>query len=398
MRPDEATRVRQSANRVVGPDVLAGLALDPSVTVRATLALNPATSPEVNAILADDRDERVRGLLGRKLASLVPSLTDDAHHALRKQTLATLKRLVADEAERVRASVAEALKSMPEAPRELILQLAQDPSVMVSEPVILFSPVLTPQDLIGLIVSAPTTDHVTAVARRPAIDSTVSNAIVEAAHTEAIAALLENSSAQVLETTLDALVARAHTEVGWHEKLVQHPSLSVSAAQILSRIVTSHLLTVLSERSDLKPGLAEELRLRMAHGAAEPQAEAPKKESDIEAAWRRACKLRDTGQLTDHGFIDVARRGDAGLLGAMLALKASVAAEVVDRAIALRSPKGLIALAWRAGLSMQVAQALQIVLARLPPDQLIAARPGGGFPLSQAEMRWQLEFMFRSGR
>jgi hypothetical protein len=162
--------------------------------------------------------------------------------------------------------------------------------------------------------------------------------------------------------------------------------------------VTSHLLTVLSERNDLEPGLAEELRVRIAAAAGEPPIAAPKKESDIEVAWRRACSLRDTGQLTDQMFIEVAKRGDAGLLGAMLALKAGVAAEVVDRAIALRSPKGLIALAWRAGLSMQVAQALQIVLARLPPDQVIASRPGAGFPMSQAEMRWQLEFMFRSGR
>lgn len=102
--------------------------------------------------------------------------------------------------------------------------------------------------------------------------------------------------------------------------------------------------------------------------------------------------------MKDDTFIDVARRGEAGLLGAMLALKGSVAAEVVERAIALRSPKGLIALAWRAGLSMHVAQALQIVLGRLPPDQIIAARSGGAFPMSQQEMRWQLEFMFRSGR
>src|SRR5262249_10563443 len=156
-------------------------------------------SPDINAILAEDGDERVRALLGRKLANLVPNLAADAQQVLRQQTLETLRRLVADEADRVRASVADALKSMPEAPRDLILKMAHDPSVMVSESVILFSPVLTSQDLIGLIVSAPTEDTVTTVARRPGIDGAVSGAIVEAAHNEAIAALLENSSAQIME-------------------------------------------------------------------------------------------------------------------------------------------------------------------------------------------------------
>jgi uncharacterized protein (DUF2336 family) len=398
MPPSEATRIRMSAGPGVEPDEMAELARDSSVKVRATLALNPAALPEIDAILAEDGDERVRALLGRKLATLVPNLAADAQLVLRQQTLDTLRRLVADEAERVRSSIAEALKSMPDAPRDLILQLAHDPSVMVSEPVILFSPVLTSQDLIGLIVSAPTADTLTTVARRPGIGGAVSNAIVEAAHDDAIAALLENSSAQIMEATLNALVARAGTEADWQEKLARHPALSASAARALSQIVTAHLLSVLYERSDLDPVLAEELRARMTHWASDPPAPVHKAESDIEAAWRRAAALRDTGQLSDHCFIDVARRGDAGLLGAMLALKAGVAAEVVERATALRSPKGLIALAWRAGLSMRVAQALQIVLGRLQPDQVIFARPSGEYPLSRAEMRWQLEFMFRSGR
>ena len=397
MHADEATRVRRSANRDADPDVMLDLARDASVTVRSTLALNPGAPPEVNALLAADADERVRALLGRKLSALVPNLGDDARQALRHKTLALLQRLIEDEAVRVRATIAEAVKSMPEAPRDMILRLASDPAVLVSEPVILFSPVLTSQDLVRLIVAAPTPETVVAVARRPGIDGAVAQAIVDAAHSKAVAALLENSSAEIMETTLDALIGRAATEASLQERLVCRPSLSAAATRALSDIVTGHLLKVLCERSDLDPALADELRRRLGEiGTGVPNA--AKSDSEIEAAWRRACVLRDTGQLKDATFIDVARRGDAGLLGAMLALKASVAAEVVERAIALRSPKGLIALAWRAGLSMQVAQALQIVLGRLPPEQIIAARLGGVFPMSQQEMRWQLEFMFRSGR
>ncbi len=47
---------------------------------------------------------------------------------------------------------------------------------------------------------------------------------------------------------------------------------------------------------------------------------------------------------------------------------------------------------------MQVAIALQIVVGRLQPDQVIQPREGGGFPMSLQEMRWQLDFLCRTGR
>ena len=402
MKTTEATRVRQSATSGADPEVMAMLARDASVTVRATLALNHAAPPEVNAMLAADVDERVRALLGRKLAALVPTLTEEAHRTLRQQTLQIVMRLVADEADRVRATVAEAIKSLPDVPRDLILRLAHDPAIMVSGPIILFSPVLTSQDLIALIVAAPSPETVTTVARRSGIDPLVADAIVAAADSDAVAALLENPSAQIREATLDALIARAGSEMAWHEPLVRRPNLPPHSARALAEIVASNLLQVLSQRVDLSPELAADLRARLRQQCpALPDSGISSRTrvaAAMESAWKHARAMRDSGQLTDRAFIDVARRGDPGLLGAMLALRSNVPAEVVDRAIALRTSKGLTALAWRGSLSMQVAQALQIVLGRLPPDQVIAAHPGGGYPLSQQEMRWQLEFLSRAPR
>ena len=71
---DEAARVRLGAGAATGPDVLADLVDDPSVTVRAALALNTAMPAHLNDALTRDRDERVRVLLARKLAALVPGL------------------------------------------------------------------------------------------------------------------------------------------------------------------------------------------------------------------------------------------------------------------------------------------------------------------------------------
>jgi hypothetical protein len=71
----ETARVRLGAGAETGADVLADLARDPSVTVRAAVALNAAAPGQVNDALARDQDERVRILLARKLAALVPGLS-----------------------------------------------------------------------------------------------------------------------------------------------------------------------------------------------------------------------------------------------------------------------------------------------------------------------------------
>jgi hypothetical protein len=57
-----------------------------------------------------------------------------------------------------------------------------------------------------------------------------------------------------------------------------------------------------------------------------------------------------------------------------------------------RSAKAVVALVWRAHLSMRVAFKIQSFVMKLVPDQSLAGRGGKGFPLSEAEMLWQLNY------
>ena len=59
---DEAVRVRIGSSPQTDPTVLLSLASDPSVTVRAAVALNRAAPVHVDRLLAGDSDERVRTL------------------------------------------------------------------------------------------------------------------------------------------------------------------------------------------------------------------------------------------------------------------------------------------------------------------------------------------------
>jgi len=380
--------------------VLAELALDSSVTVRAALALNTAAPAQANDVLANDPDERVRLLLARKLSALAPGLSAADQARLYQETWDTLSALVEDEAVRVRAIIAEAVKELREAPPKLIRRLAQDADVSVCGPVLRMSPLLTTEDLLSIVATAPTPAIISAVARRGWLEPVVSDAIAATTDSAAIRALLANPSAQIREATLDALVARSVNHPDWHEPLVRRPSLPARATRMLSEIVATHLLTELATRTDLGPSLAEELRRRIAVRLATEAAEPPPLQQDTTAedALAAARAISARGQLTEECLLECARRGEPRHAAALLAVAAGMPVSVVDRASSLRSAKGLVSLVWKAGFTMRAAVALQTLLAQLPPEAVLTAGPSGTFPLAVEEMRWQLDFLARMGR
>ena len=71
---------------------------------------------------------------------------------------------------------------------------------------------------------------------------------------------------------------------------------------------------------------------------------------------------------------------------------AQVPQETVRKILAFRSAKPVTALAWRAKLSMRVAFRIQRFVMKLPTDELLPAREGVRFPLSDDEMCWHLSY------
>ena len=401
--PSEALRVRLGAAPDTAPDVLRTLARDPSVTVRAAVAMNPAAG-EADHLLAHDKDERVRTLLARKLATLVPNLAAAERDTLRGQVMATLERLVSDEAVRVRETIADVVKDMPEAPRSLVLQLARDAAAEVHDPVIRLSPLLTSDDLLALLAAAQgnaasnAASIAASVAARPGLAEQVADAVAASSNTRAIAALLANSTASIREATLDRLAAAGAPHETWHEPLVARPRLSARAARALSDYVATHLLQPLAGRADLPASVARDLRHRLEARLNPSPSPTRRPDPDIDQAMQEARRLLAAGRLDEAALLGAVQRGEARMATAILAVAADFPASVVDRAATLRSAKGLISLVWKAGFSMQVAVPLQTLLARLNPAAILRPAPGGGFPLATDEMRWQIDFLRDMGR
>lgn len=385
-------RLRFAAGAFAPEAILRALATDPVVTVRAAIAMNPATPHSVDQMLTSDPDERVRILLARKVASELPGLSGGEQTLLRDQAIATLSILVEDEAVRVRAALSDVLKEMHEAPRSVILQLARDSAVPVSEPIIHLSPLLDSGDLLALLASPPHEVAAIAVARRAALPEAISDAIAATADTDAVRTLLSNPSAQIRESTLDALVSGAAIRPEWQEPLVRRPTLPTKAMRRLSSFVAASLVAVLRQRADLDPQLAEELDRRLSAHLAAPRAAGA--DSDSEPEVREPSSIMP-GQ-DEATLIAAARRGDTRGAAFLLAAAAGVPITLVQRACMLRSAKGIVSLIWRAGLTMRVAGPLQAVLAQLSPEAMLLPGLDGQFPLSVEEMRWHCDFLARS--
>ena len=390
------SRVKLAANPATPPSQLAGLVADGSVTVRAALALNPSTPPMAQHRLATDADERVRLLLSRKLGSVLPSLSEPAQAELRDRTVAILSSLVRDEAVRVRSVIAAALASLPDAPHSAVLALAQDSVIEVSEPVLRLSPLLSADDLMALLAAPPHQRTATAIACRAGLPERVADAIAASADSPAIHNLLANRSAAIREATLDALVARAAVEPEWHAPLVRRPKLPDQAARALSEIVAGHLLQELAARADLSAEAVASIRHILTQGQSRsgPSSVVETDEHLVELARQ----MDERGELNESSLLACLRAGDDRRASAMLAVAAGVAMHIVQRAMRLRTAKGLVSLVWKAGFSAGTAGPVQTVLGKIAPCAVLSATKSGEFPLSHEEMGWQLEFLSGNGR
>jgi len=369
---DEAARTALAVRPTTPPELLYFLATDSVPLVRAAVAANAATPPQADRRLAEDADPRIRGLLGRKLAPLAPRLAFERQDRLRGVAWDTLLKLAADTAVSVRAIIADELKDLPDAPRELILRLAHDASMDVAEPVIRCSPVLTDDDLLRLVQQPPVWETVTAVARRPGLSEALTDAIVAAARPAAIAALLENSSAAIREATLDGLVADAAAHTGWQESLVARPVLSAAATHALATAIADHLLEKLASRPDLDPAVTALLQARIAKRLATAVPMAPPTKGAA-------------------AFLEASQQGDRHAMRRVLAKAAKVPPTLVERAERMRSPKALLGLAYAAGFSPALGLLSQTVLAGLSPQEAMPPTEAGGWPIGEDELRWQVE-------
>lgn len=401
-RDDDPT-VRQALARHpdTKPEVLYFLAEDDDPAVRREIAENEHTPGQADLILAGDSDEDIRAALASKIARLTPSLAEGERGAVTDFTMEVVEKLAKDQVVRVRKIVSEALKDVAGAPTKVIQQLASDAELVVSGPVLRYSPVLTDADLLSIIRAGAAQGHLSAIAQRQDVAAGVVDVVAEKGDTKTVAALLSNKSAQIREETLDALVERAQGVPLWHAPLVERPLLSLRAARRLAGFVASDLLTRLQSRQDL-PAETLEAVMHVVEERLE-QKEVEDEDALVDPDWamddvsdEEIESLHAAGKLPLSTVVDAIEQGRRRYVEAALSVMATIPRDAVAKIVARRSPKAVVALAWKAGLEPAHSISLQVQLAGIPPDKMLVADDPDAWPMTDEDMDWQLEFFLGS--
>ncbi len=294
---------------------------------------------------------------------------------------------------RVRQILAETLVHVADAPTEVIRQLVWDSELVVAGPILQFSPVLTEADLLEIIESENVSGRLAAISRRDGLGTTLTDAIAATDDEEAVALMLSNPSAQIREEVLDRIIDRAADIESWHEPLVNRPVLPGRAAAKLARFVAHNLLESLEQRQDLPADILKEVRQVVEKRLAEEPPENPDKEKTaVEDAHERAEQLLAAGTLDEPVISKAIKNGDREFVIAGLSALSGLKMMVVRSVITNRSAKGMLAIAWKAGLSARLAEILQRKLALVGTKELLRA-DGNDYPLDDEEMEWQLNFI-----
>lgn len=392
---DPDVRRRLAARPDVVPELLYYLAEDPVAAVRREIASNTAAPAQANLLLASDADETVRSGIAAKIARLAPSLSMEEQDRLRRTTYEALQLLARDQVTRVRQILAEALKDVAHAPPEVIRRLARDAELAVSGPVLEFSPVLTDEDLLEIIHARPVSGALSAICRRTEVHAPVADAIASTDDAAAIAVLLANPSAQIREETLDRLIMRAPDHEEWHSPLIHRPQLPARAAARLAQFVADNLVLALQRRRDLDPetaaAVAAAVRKRLDERGP-PEIRSAKIDHAVDKPMEVARKMHESGILDEAMLANALSSNDRDFVMAGLAVRADLPLELVHKVVVTQSAKGVVSLAWKAGMTMPFAVQLQTRLARLPPSDVIGPKRSSGYPLAVEEMAWQLKF------
>ncbi len=381
-------REQLAARKDVRPEVLYFLADDSSAAVRKQIAKNPATPQQADDKLKDDEDADVRTELARKIGRLVPGLEDEERAALRDKAISTLESLAQDQLPKVRAVIAEAIKSSDKVPKRIVDKLARDIEEIVCGPVLQYSPLLNDDDLREIIAAGASASALEAIANRSEVSEDVSGDIAASLEIPAIAALLTNKNAQIREDTLDQIIAQAETVEDLHKPVALRPQLSIRAMKRVAGFVASALVHAMMDQAGLEEEQAEDILDRVRDRLAGERLG----QSEEAKLAKSALDYFQRGMLDDKFVIEQIEANNRELLVQCLAVMGDLTADTVRQIIHSKSGRAVTAMAWRCDLAMRTAYELQTKFALVPSAQLLVGKNGNKYPIDASELEWHLSY------
>lgn len=259
--------------------------------------------PELIALAEEGSSEKRRALL-RELTEHffgAPSrtATEDTLYG------AVLAKLADDMETAVRAELSARFAEAPDAPVHLIRRLANDEAA-VAGPVLAASPVLSDEDLLG-VVRRHGQAHLRAVSSRASVSEAVADVIVERGDDETLGALLRNDGARLSRQASETAVERARVNPALHEATVARANLPPDLLNDMYFVVEARLRTqILEQNARMDPALLDSALTAGRNRIAADDGALP---ADYSECLAYVAELEAAGQLTPQMLARFLRSG-----------------------------------------------------------------------------------------
>jgi uncharacterized protein (DUF2336 family) len=296
---------------------------------------------DVARLLAEPSPEMRAELAGKVAADLSANDLTQAEVKLAQDIVRILAR---DVVETVRASLARGLRHSPNLPRDVARKLAEDVE-LVALPVLADSLVLTDEDLIDIVRRGSMLKQ-KAIASRPNLTETVSDAIITLAEEPAVVVLMGNNTAAIAEESFHRAATRFADSDNVKEAMVLRETLPITVAERMVTMVSKALQDHLVKAHDLSPATAanivltsrEHAMLRLSIGASD---------DDLR---QMIAQMHRNGRLTPSLILRALCTGDIAFFEAAMAIKSEVPLDNAQILIHEPSRRGLMALYKRAAM------------------------------------------------
>lgn len=303
--------------------------------------------------LAHSRSVESRRTLFKNISDLF--LANDGRLTERERVLMAgiVGQLIHDVEMSVRRELADRLAKEPNAPRELVVTLAND-TIEIAHPILQQSGVLNNADLVD-IVKHRTQEHRLAVAMRGKLSAEVSQALVDSGDKDAIEVLINNHDAEISRHAMDYLVGESQQVDRFQQPLLRRPDLPLQLAHRMfwwvSAALREHIINNYKADPTTIDALIHETTSRVTKRAASDR-------STYTEADAVVAEIANKGQLDDRFLLQCLRRGRIAAFTAALARMADIDVPLARHIVFDPGGEGLAVLCKACGIDRSIFSSL----------------------------------------
>jgi uncharacterized protein (DUF2336 family) len=311
-------------------------------------------------------DEDIRTLLKGATADERAAAAQKLCHAIDKAPLTDedravaaeiLRIMAADAAELVRRALAVALKASPLVPRDVALKLSRDVE-SVCLPMLASSPAFTDEDLADIVrLGGPVRQL--AIARRPVLSQTVTDALARHGGERPVAAACANDGAEFSEAALQRIIERFEESERVLTAVAYRSVLPLSITERLVALVGEQVREHLVAQHHIDPDVAIQLAFGATERATVDLVEQAARTADVKGF---VAHLNSTRRLSASLLLRALAQGHMTFFEWGVAELAGVPHHRTWLMIHDAGPLGLKAIYERAGLPARLFQAFRVAV------------------------------------